>query len=174
MPVAINVSAIQFHSFDFPELLGRIMEETGAEPRCIEVEVTEGILMRDIEATVRTLTRLKEMGVALAVDDFGTGYSSLNYLRRFPLDRLKVDKSFIRDMEVDAADRTITEAIIGLGKSLGLRVIAEGVETRAEMSLLRERECEDVQGFIYAEPMPPDELAVWYRTFEYERRGTPH
>ncbi len=173
-PMAVNVSAIQFQRPDFPDLLARVMAETGVDPACIEVELTEGALMRDVETAVRTLVRLKEMGVALAIDDFGTGYSSLNYLRRFPIDRLKVDQSFVRDMEVDAADRTITEAIIGLGKSLGLRVIAEGVETQGELTLLRARDCEDVQGFLFAEPMPPHELIIWYREFERLRGSRSH
>ncbi len=162
--VAVNVSAIQFHRPDFPELLERVLKETGANPRCIELEVTEGILIRDVETTIGILQRLKHMGFTLAIDDFGTGYSSLNYLRRFPVDRLKVDQSFVRDMEVDPADRTITEAIIGLGKNLGMRVIAEGVETYGELAQLRALKCEDVQGYYFAHPMPIEELKRWHHS----------
>ncbi|SCZ59946.1 PAS domain S-box protein [Thiohalomonas denitrificans] len=171
--MAINVSAVQFHRPDFPDLFARILRETGADPACIEVEVTEGMLMRDVETTIRTLERLKAMGLGLSIDDFGTGYSSLSYLRRFPIDRLKVDQSFVRSMELNPADLTITEAIIGLGKNLGLRVIAEGVETGSEFSLLRGLECEDVQGYYFARPMPAKALSGWHREFT-SRHGKPH
>ncbi|WP_303900895.1 PAS domain S-box protein [Thiohalomonas denitrificans] len=170
--MAINVSAVQFHRPDFPDLLARILRETGADPACIEVEVTEGMLMRDVETTIHTLERLKAMGLGLAIDDFGTGYSSLSYLRRFPIDRLKVDQSFVRAMEFNPADLTITEAIIGLGKNLGLRVIAEGVETGSEFSLLQGLECEDVQGYYFARPMPAKALSSWHREF-ISRQGKP-
>ena len=163
IPVAVNISAIQFHQHQFLDLVGQIMAETGADPTCIEMELTEGIIMQEADTTIGRLRQIKEMGMSLAIDDFGTGYSSLSYLRRFPLDRLKVDQSFVRDMEYDSADLAITEAIIGLARTLGLRVIAEGVETEREIMLLRERQCEDIQGNFFAPPLPPDEFLAWYR-----------
>ena len=163
IPVAVNISAIQFHQHEFLDLVARVIGETGADPRFMEMELTEGIIMQEADTTIGRLRQIKEMGMTLAIDDFGTGYSSLSYLRRFPLDRLKVDQSFVRDMEYDSTDLAITEAIIGLARTLGLRVIAEGVETEREIMLLRERQCEDIQGNFFSPPLPPDDFLAWYR-----------
>jgi len=160
-PMAVNISALQFRQKNFGDLVRGVLEETGVDPRCLDIELTEGMLMTDAEASIGVLRELKEMGVSVSIDDFGTGYSSLNYLRRFPIDRLKVDQSFVRDLTSDATDRAITGAIIALGKSLGLRVIAEGVETEAELALLRNQHCEAVQGNYFSRPLPPADFTDW-------------
>jgi EAL domain-containing protein (putative c-di-GMP-specific phosphodiesterase class I) len=119
--------------------------------------------MHEAEESIKILQSLKERGVRLALDDFGTGYSSLNYLRRFPIDRIKVDQSFIRGLASESSNRTITEAIIGLSKRLGMIVLAEGVETREELALLKASKCDQVQGFYIAPPLPTEELVAWWR-----------
>jgi diguanylate cyclase (GGDEF)-like protein/PAS domain S-box-containing protein len=163
IPMAINLSAAQFHRKDAALRLRLVVEESCREPHKLEIELTETLLMQEAEYSVRMLHALKDAGVRLAIDDFGTGYSSLNYLRRFPVDRLKVDQSFVRDLPTDAADRAVTEAIITLAHSLGVGVIAEGVETVEEMDLLRERACEEFQGYYFAPPLSAVDFVTWWR-----------
>ncbi|MGE0080172.1 MAG: PAS domain S-box protein [Thiohalomonadaceae bacterium] len=164
--MAVNISAAQFHRKELLRVLQDIISSHCATPTQLEMELTEGMIMQDAEASIGLLGALKEMGVTLAIDDFGTGYSSLNYLRRFRIDRLKVDQSFVRDLDKDPADRAITEAIIALGKSLGLRVIAEGVERHLEIELLRESRCDELQGFYFAPPLAADAFVEWFRRRE--------
>jgi diguanylate cyclase (GGDEF)-like protein/PAS domain S-box-containing protein len=159
--VAVNISAIQFRQERFLNTVGDILQRTGINPASLELELTETILMEDVEANIRLMGSLKAMGVNLAVDDFGTGYSSLNYLNRFPLDKLKVDRSFVSDMLSDPTNLAITKAIIGLGHTIGLRVTAEGVEHEEELCILQSVACDEVQGFYFARPMPPGECAKW-------------
>lgn len=159
--VSINVSARQFLSGDLVATVRRALEATHLPAARLELELTESLLMEDAAASARTLRDLKRMGVAIAVDDFGTGYSSLAYLKRFPVDTLKIDRTFIRDIERDAEDRTICRAIITLGHELGLSVVAEGVETRAQWDILLGFGCDIVQGFLLAKPMPASELGGW-------------
>jgi len=159
LTVAVNVSARQFHSRDLPGMVERILAETGLPPGNLELEVTESVAMRDVEFTIAALTKLKEIGVKLSIDDFGTGYSSLNYLKRFPIDKLKVDQSFVRNLTTDANDATIAKAIIALGRSLKLKVIAEGVETRGQLDLLRRYGCDEMQGYLFSRPIPVAEFA---------------
>jgi diguanylate cyclase (GGDEF)-like protein/PAS domain S-box-containing protein len=161
--IAVNISAAQFHRKELLRELERIVSGSCASPKLLEMELTESMIMEDAEASIRILQALKEMGITLAIDDFGTGYSSLSYLRRFRIDRLKVDQSFVRDMEKDPIDRAITEAIISLGKSLGLRTIAEGVEKQGEIDLLRESQCDELQGYFFAPPLAADEFMRWWR-----------
>ena len=151
--VAVNISAIEFRHKDFIEGVALILKDTGLNPRYLELELTESILMHEAEASAVVLQALKAMGVRLAIDDFGTGYSSLSYLKRFPVDTLKIDQSFVRDIVTDPDDGTIVRAIIGMGKNLNQRVIAEGVETPEQLAFLRARQCDEGQGFLFHHPL---------------------
>ena len=128
LPVAVNISAVEFQSKDFLEGVRAILKETRFDPRYLELELTESVLMQNAESTVRALIVLKGLGVRLAIDDFGTGYSSLSYLRQFPIDTLKIDQSFVREITAGASDDTIVSAVISMGKTLKQRVVAEGIE----------------------------------------------
>jgi EAL domain-containing protein (putative c-di-GMP-specific phosphodiesterase class I) len=156
--LTINVSARQFHEGEVVEQVKRAVEETGFEPTRLELEVTETVAMRDQEATVEVMNRLKALGVRLSIDDFGTGYSSLAYLRRFPLDSLKIDRSFVKDVTSDASAAGIDAAVIAMAHQLNLRVVAEGVETGEQLDFLREHGCQNAQGFLLGRPMPLPEL----------------
>ena len=158
VPVAVNVSAVQFGQKGFREVVRRVLHETGLEPRYLELELTESLLLTNEDVTFSVLQDLKDMGLKLAIDDFGTGYSSLSYLKKFPVSKLKIDRSFISDVGVSADDEAITIAIISMAKSLHLKVIAEGVETEAQMSFLRLHHCDEVQGYYFSKPVPADEL----------------
>jgi EAL domain-containing protein (putative c-di-GMP-specific phosphodiesterase class I) len=158
-PVAINLSARQFQQPGLDAAIARLIEETGVDPRLIDLEITETLLMRDAEQAARVLKTLKSYGLRIAVDDFGTGYSSLAYLKRFPLDALKIDRAFVRDVTTDADDAAIAIAIIGLAHSLKLKVIAEGVETQAQLRFLREHGCDEIQGWVFAEALPAADCA---------------
>jgi diguanylate cyclase (GGDEF)-like protein len=152
-PVAVNLSARQFRMANFDRVVARTLRQTGIDPALLELELTESLLMQDPEETVRMLATLKRYGVRLAVDDFGTGYSSLAYLRRFPIDALKIDRAFVAEAAANADDGKIAAAIIDLGHSLGLRVVAEGVETPEQLEFLRARGCDEVQGFLISAPL---------------------
>jgi diguanylate cyclase (GGDEF)-like protein/PAS domain S-box-containing protein len=158
-PVAINLSARQFNQNDLDASIARILGETGIDPNLLEFELTESILMSDSEDAVRVLDNMKRCGIRLSVDDFGTGYSSLAYLRRFPLDALKIDRAFIRHITTDSGEATIAKAIISLAHSLKLRVVAEGVETQAQLDFLREHACDEMQGYLFARPMSAADCA---------------
>ena len=151
--VSTNMSARQFYQKNLPDRVGKILEETGLEPRYLKIELTESIVMQDINEAISILTRLKEMGLSLSIDDFGTGYSSLAYLKRFPVDELKIDRSFVNGLGTDASDSTIVNTIISMAHSMNLTVVAEGVETSQQLALLIERNCEEVQGFIFSRPL---------------------
>jgi diguanylate cyclase (GGDEF)-like protein len=157
--IALNVSGRDFMRQDVLLRLSHVVEEAHLPASLFELELTEGVLMQDVEGGQRSLLALKEFGFALAVDDFGTGYCSLNYLKRFPLDTLKVDRAFINDITVDADDAAIVRAIIGLGHNLDLKLVAEGVETQAQLEFLRAAGCDLIQGFLMSEAMPADSLA---------------
>ena len=158
LPVAVNISARQFHQQDLPGLVKRVLADTGLNPALLELEITEGVAMQDVEHTRTTLKQLKDIGVRLSIDDFGTGFSSLNYLRRFPIDRLKIDRSFVRNLTTDENDAAITRAIIGLAHSLRLKVIAEGVETAGQFNRLRREDCDMVQGYYLYRPLSASAL----------------
>jgi diguanylate cyclase (GGDEF)-like protein/PAS domain S-box-containing protein len=158
-PVAINLSARQFNQNDLDVSIARILRETAIDPNLLEFELTESILMSDSEDAVRVLDNMKRCGIRLSVDDFGTGYSSLAYLRRFPLDSLKIDRAFIRHITTDSGEATIAKAIISLAHSLKLRVVAEGVETQAQLDFLREYACDEMQGYLFARPMSAADCA---------------
>lgn len=157
--VSVNLSARVFQQRDIAKLVMQVLAETGLEPQYLELELTESTIMRNAEEAVSMLNELHALGIGLAIDDFGTGYSSLSYLKRFPVDRLKIDRSFVSDIGVSADDETITSAIIALAHSLKLQVIAEGVETSAQLDFLRERACDEMQGFYFAKPMGTEAIA---------------
>lgn len=157
--MSVNTSAIDFRQRHFVEGIEQVLAQTGLDPRLLELEITEGVLMQNVDATMSALNRLKALGVRLAIDDFGTGYSSLSYLRRFPIDVLKIDQSFIRGLSHDSSDAALVGAIISLGKSLNLNVIAEGVETAQQLAFLRAHECEEGQGFYFSKALPADAFA---------------
>ena len=160
VPVAVNVSAVQFRQESFCALVRKVLQETGLPPQYLELELTESVLMSNADVTLSVLQELKEMGMKLAIDDFGTGYSSLSYLRQFPVDKLKIDKSFIRDAVEGCGDAAITTAIISMSKSLRLKVIAEGVETEAQLFFLREHRCDEIQGYYFSKPLSADEATA--------------
>ena len=160
--MAVNVSGRQFRQRDFIDVVDRILEETGLDPRWLEMEVTEKILMENVSETILTLNELKSRHISLAIDDFGTGYSSLSYLRQFPIDRLKIDRSFVANITSNADDAAIVSAVISLAKSLNLAVIAEGVETIAQMKLLQDQECDAMQGYYFSRPVPPEEIQALF------------
>ncbi len=159
MPVAINVSAAELKHKYFLDGIARALKETGLPPYYLELEFTETILMRDPEFAVERLEALREIGVQIAVDDFGTGYSSLSYLKRFPVGTLKIDQSFMRDLDVDGDNATIVSAIIAMGRNLKQRVLAEGVETAEQLAFLRNHRCHEAQGFHLSYPLPAEEFA---------------
>ncbi|WP_269533001.1 bifunctional diguanylate cyclase/phosphodiesterase [Chitinimonas sp. BJYL2] len=156
-PVAVNVSARQFAE-QLQAVTANALASAGLAAEWLELEVTESTLMDDVEGAILTLNSLKQMGVRLSIDDFGTGYSSLGYLKRFPLDKLKVDRSFVIDILTDSDDAAIAAAIISLAKNLRLQVIAEGVETAEQLAFLADLGCEEMQGYLVAAPLPPDEV----------------
>jgi diguanylate cyclase (GGDEF)-like protein len=160
--VAVNISARQFQR-GLVELVSDVLAETGLEPSALELEITEGSAMHDVEHTVRTLKDLKSLGVALAIDDFGTGFSSLSYLSRFPIDRLKIDQSFVSALGKDSSATAIASAVVTLGHSLGLRVIAEGVETQAQLNALRDLACDEIQGYLFSKPLGYEEFIACLR-----------
>jgi diguanylate cyclase len=159
MTVAVNLSAIQFHQADLVPLVRRVLAETGLEPRYLELEITENIAMHREEVIISTLTELCAMGVGLAIDDFGTGYSSLSYLKLFPVHKLKIDRSFVIDIDDSENGGSLVRAIAALALNLGLKVIAEGVETAAQSDFLFHCGCEEVQGFLYSRPLAAEEIA---------------
>ncbi len=164
VPVAVNISAMEFRHKGFVESVASILQETGLAPRYLELELTESTLMHEGLASSSVLGELKAMGVSLAVDDFGTGYSSLSYLRRFPIDTLKVDQSFVRDVISDTDSATIVSAIIGMGRNLHLRVVAEGVETQEQLEFLRTQHCDEGQGYLFSRALAATEFVKLLRT----------
>ncbi|MCX7897408.1 MAG: EAL domain-containing protein [Rhodocyclaceae bacterium] len=161
LTMAVNLSARQFEESDLVEHIGRVLEESGLAPHCLKLELTESLLMRNVVRSQEVLQRLRALGVKIAIDDFGTGYSSLAYLRRFPIDTLKIDQSFVRNLEHDPSDRQIAATIVAMARNLRLSVLAEGVETPAQFELLRSLGCEAYQGFLFAKPLPAEEIAAW-------------
>jgi EAL domain-containing protein (putative c-di-GMP-specific phosphodiesterase class I) len=153
LKVAINVSALQFNRIDFADNVARTLSETGADPGLIELELTESLVMSNVEDSARQMKSLKLLGVKIAVDDFGTGYSSLSYLHRLPIDTLKIDRSFVEKIAEPAGTRPIVQTIMSLARSLGMRTVAEGVETRAQLEIIRELDCDLIQGFLFSRPV---------------------
>jgi EAL domain-containing protein (putative c-di-GMP-specific phosphodiesterase class I) len=160
LAVAVNMTPLQFHDEHLLRDVTAILEATGLAANLLELEITESLLMSDIERTGSILTGLKELGVRVAVDDFGLGYTTLSTLRRFPLDTIKIDRSFVRELHEVDEDRALTEAIIAMGKSLSLTVVAQGVETKEQVDFLREHACDELQGFYFNLPLPAAQFAA--------------
>ena len=163
VPVAVNVSAIQFRQEGFAALVRNVLQTTGLAPHYLELEVTESLLLSNADRSLAVLHEVKAMGVKLAIDDFGTGYSSLSYLKHLPVNKLKIDRSFIKMVALNAGDAAITAAIIGMAKSLNLKVIAEGVEDAAQLSFLEAHQCDEIQGYYFSKPLISDEITAKLR-----------
>lgn len=155
MSIAVNLSAVQFGRANVELVVRRALEASGLDPRFLELELTESLLIRDVDSVLATVKRLKALGVQLAIDDFGTGYSSLSYLKRFAFDKLKIDQSFIRDLPADTENVAIVRAILQMAHSLGIKAIAEGVEKESALEQLIVLGCDEAQGYLFARPMPP-------------------
>lgn len=162
--ISVNVSARQFRERTLIEQVAEALEDSGLEARFLELELTESMVMEDLEKALQAMRALQAMGVQLSIDDFGTGYSSLSALKRFPIARLKIDRAFVRDIPGDEDDKAIAKAIISLGHELNLKVIAEGVETEQQLEFLRAHGCDEMQGYLFSRPVPPAELAALVRT----------
>ena len=172
LTMAVNVSALQLLRGGLPNVVARVLDATGIDAHCLELELTESVIMENAEQTASTLQAFRELGIALAVDDFGTGYSSLAYLKRLPINTLKIDKAFIADLTVDPDDEAITTTVITMAHSLGLNVIAEGVETEAQMQFLHAHACDEIQGFWLARPLPEDECLAFILEWERPQQVT--
>ncbi|HEU4760190.1 MAG TPA: EAL domain-containing protein, partial [Dehalococcoidia bacterium] len=158
LSITVNLSARQFQERDMAESVSRVLQETDLDPRWLQLEITEGTAMQDVEFSIATLEALRAMGIRISIDDFGTGYSSLGYLKQLPADAVKIDRSFVSDLTTDPSDAAIATAIIAMAHSLKLRVIAEGVETREQLEFLKQRRCYEMQGYLFGRPMAPDVL----------------
>ncbi|OAB53523.1 putative bifunctional diguanylate cyclase/phosphodiesterase [Pseudomonas thivervalensis] len=169
--LSVNVSAIDFRQRGFVEGITRTLKETGLDPTQLELEITESVLMQNVDTTVAILKAIKQQGIRLAIDDFGTGYSSLSYLQKFPVDVLKIDQSFVGDLSIDSNDAKLVSTIISLGKSLNLHIIAEGVETLEQLEFLKRHQCEEVQGYYFSKAVEPQAFADWM--IEWEKRQNP-
>ncbi len=156
--VAVNISSLQINRPGFVEFLSDVLDETGLPPEYLVIEITESTLVSSIVDASELLHNLQKLGVKISLDDFGTGYSSLNYLTKMPIDTLKIDKSFIDNICTNKKDARIAESIIGLAHSLKIKVVAEGVETKEQLELLREKKCDIVQGYVFYTPLHPEEL----------------
>jgi EAL domain-containing protein (putative c-di-GMP-specific phosphodiesterase class I) len=159
VPVAVNVSARQFRQAGFVQEVFGALASSGLPAQYLELELTESLMMQNVDGVIAAMQQLKDGGVRLSIDDFGTGYSSLSYLRRFPLDYLKIDRSFVRDMLHDKPGEAIVRSMITLGHSLGCRIIAEGVETRDQLGYLTREGCDEIQGFLCSRPVPVEAAA---------------
>jgi diguanylate cyclase len=162
----VNLSPVQFRPGGMSDSVRRILAETGLEPKFLELEITEGLLVEQSESSSLALFELAAIGVQISIDDFGTGYSSMSYLKRFNVNALKIDQSFVRGLAVYPDDAAIVDAIIGLGRSLGLSVVAEGVETEPQLEYLRSHGCDQIQGYWLSRPLPPADFENWLRLRE--------
>lgn len=167
LSMAVNISGRQFRQINLPELVGKILKKTGLDPKLLELELTESLLIENIDYVVETMYSLKDMGAKLVIDDFGTGYSSLSYLKQFPVDKLKIDRSFIKEMASNPNDAAIARAIINLGHSLNLQVLAEGVETEYQRDFIISHGCDFAQGYYYKAPDTPDKIIDYLKGFTY-------
>ncbi len=163
MTIAVNLSMVQFRHAHLPQLIGRILEEEKLAPQHLELELTEGFAMENPPRAVAVMDDLNERGIRIAIDDFGTGYSSLSYLKRFKIDKLKIDQSFVHNITQDEGDKAIVKAIISMADSLGMQTIAEGVETAGQLAYLREHGCQEMQGYFFSHPLPADKFADFVR-----------
>jgi EAL domain-containing protein (putative c-di-GMP-specific phosphodiesterase class I) len=162
--ISINISARQFRENDLVETMTSLLKENEIDGQYYTLELTETLIMQDIEHSAKIIKALKDLGIHISIDDFGTGYSSLNYLKRFPIDILKIDRTFISDLTVSADDAAIVSAIIAMAHSLKMKVVAEGVETVQQYAFLKERNCDAIQGFLIAKPLPADEVVPFFQS----------
>jgi EAL domain-containing protein (putative c-di-GMP-specific phosphodiesterase class I) len=161
LQVAVNVSARQFRQPDFVDQVRDVLARTGAKPTCLKLELTESLVLDNVEDTIQTMQEIKKLGVFFSMDDFGTGYSSLSYLARLPLDQLKIDRAFVTKLPDSPSDAVIAQTIITMGRSLGLDVIAEGVETEAQCHFLDKNGCHAYQGYLFSKPLTADEFEAF-------------
>jgi EAL domain-containing protein (putative c-di-GMP-specific phosphodiesterase class I) len=169
--MAVNISSMEFRDDNFLESVFAILRETGLDPRSLELDLTESVLMKRAESAASVLKTLRASGVQIAVDDFGTGYSSLSYLRKFPINALKIDQPFVRQISSTPDDTAIVTAVISMGRSLKLRVVAEGVETREELEFLQSHHCDEAQGYYFSRPVLPEKFATLLETGVPEAAG---
>ncbi|MBI4838696.1 MAG: EAL domain-containing protein [Nitrospirae bacterium] len=169
--VGVNLSARQFQQQNLVEMIALALNNTGLSPASLEIEITESTIMKDVGRTVRILNKIYDMGIQIAIDDFGTGYSSLSYLKAFPIDMLKIDRSFMMGVTINQSDAAIVNAIIAMAHILKLKVIAEGVETEEQLQFLRSGLCDDVQGYFFSRPLPPDEFEQLLKNNPWEKEG---
>ena len=158
--MAVNLSARQFQQKNLLQMITQVLNDAGMQPEYLELELTEGLVMQNAQATIRILHQLKEMGIRVSIDDFGTGYSSLSYLKRFPIDTLKIDQAFVRDITTDPDDAAIATAIIAMAHSLKFKVVAEGVETQDQLTFLCNKACDEMQGYFFSRPLPAEEIGL--------------
>jgi EAL domain-containing protein (putative c-di-GMP-specific phosphodiesterase class I) len=161
LQISVNLSPRQFRDTELLSTVSGLLEEYRVPGGCLEMEITEGMLMKGTHAINEALSRLNDLGVRITMDDFGTGYSSMSNLRRYPFDALKIDKSFIEDIDTDEADQELVAATVVMAHALGLKVVAEGVETAPQLEILRRLRCDFAQGYLFARPMPADELGAF-------------
>jgi EAL domain-containing protein (putative c-di-GMP-specific phosphodiesterase class I) len=156
--IGVNLSPRQFNQKDLAPSIENIIDETGLAPKWLDLEVTESSIMENPEKVIETLNQLHSIGIKISIDDFGTGYSSLSYLKTFPIDVLKIDQSFIRDITVDSDDEVIVKTIIAMGHNLGLKIVAEGVEQKEQLDVIKQYDCEWYQGYYFSKPVPAEEF----------------
>ena len=173
LTIAVNVSAHQFRQTDFVERVVKAIEHTKANPLRLKLELTESLLIDNVQDIIKKMDALKDLGVCFSLDDFGTGYSSLSYLKRLPLDQLKIDQSFVRDVLTDANDAAIAKTIVALAASLGLNVIAEGVETAAQCDFLASVGCQAFQGYLFSRPITASEFEAYASSTAIHTSGAP-
>ena len=169
--VAVNISGRQFRQTNLPELVADVLDKSGLQAKYLELELTESLLIEDIEHVVETMYKLKDMGIKLVIDDFGTGYSSLSYLKQFPVDKLKIDRSFISEMASDHNDAAIAKAIINLGHSLNIEVLAEGIENEFQRDFIIAHGCDYAQGYFYKAPDTPDKIYEFVKNLPHAKIG---
>ena len=172
VPVSVNLSARQFHTQGLTSLVSEILASSGLDAKHLELELTESLMMQDVDLSIKIMEEFDQMGVKLSIDDFGTGYSSLNYMKSFPIYKLKIDQSFVRDIGTDRDNKQIVVSIIMLGHSMNLNVIAEGVETKEQLDYLRDYHCDEIQGYYYSRPVPPDEFESFFEK-QFETPSKP-
>lgn len=163
IPVAVNLSARQFQEPELDQVVARALQSTGCPPRLLQLEITESSIMEPVEEALQTMQRLTALGVQLAIDDFGTGYSSLSQLKRFPVRKLKIDRSFVNDLGSNDRGEVLVDAIVALAQKLGLRTVAEGVETDHQAQWLARLGCDELQGYLFSQPCAPQDLESWWQ-----------
>ena len=168
--MAVNCSAIQLVRTDMASVIKEVLESTGLNPAYLEIELTESLLMQNVEEGIVILQALKDLGLHVSIDDFGTGFSSLSYLKRLPVDKLKIDQSFVKDLTTDPGDAAIVTSMITLAHNLDLTVIAEGVENPEQLGFLRAERCDEIQGYYISKPMPADTFSDWIRNRQEENK----